>query len=89
MTIGADNEDIKRGFTSAMMLPLGQGLLCATADQQFLIYDLDEHKDDDLYLVLKKRLVGFNEEISDMKFLGEDEQFLAVATTVEQVNRAF
>lgn len=39
-----------------------------------------------LKLMLSKRLVGYNEEIVDMKFLGEDEQLLAVATNLEQVN---
>ncbi|KAH0640950.1 hypothetical protein KY285_037536 [Solanum tuberosum] len=32
-----------------------------------------------------KRFAGYNEEIADMKFLGDDEQFLAAATNVEQV----
>lgn len=86
LTVSSDKEEVKRGFISAMMLPLGQGLLCATADQQFLIYDLDKHADDGLDLVLRKRLIGYNEEIADMKFLGEEEQFLAVATSVEQVS---
>ncbi|XP_051138037.1 protein TORMOZ EMBRYO DEFECTIVE [Andrographis paniculata] len=85
LTVGAVDEEIKRGFISALVLPLGQGLLCATADQQFLIYDLEEDSIDGLFLVLKRRLIGFNEEIADMKFLGEDEQFLAVSTSVEQV----
>lgn len=39
-----------------------------------------------LQLNLYKRLVGYNEEILDMKFLGDDEQYLAVATNLEQVN---
>ncbi|KAL7145954.1 hypothetical protein ABFS83_06G008900 [Erythranthe nasuta] len=85
VSVKSDNDEVKRGFTSAMMLPLGQGLLCATADQQFLIYDLDKHADDSLNLMLQKRLIGYNEEIVDMKFLDEKEQFLAVATRVEQV----
>lgn len=80
-----EKEEVKRGFTSAMMLPLGQGLLCATVDQQFLIYDLDKIADDGLNLALRKRLIGYNEEIADMKFLGDEERYLAVATSVEQV----
>ncbi|EPS65766.1 hypothetical protein M569_09011, partial [Genlisea aurea] len=81
-----DTDEVKRGFTAATMLPLDQGLLCVTADQQFLIYDWGK-KDacESLDLVLKKRLIGYNEEIVDMKFLGEEERFLAVATSVEQV----
>ncbi|KAL8538390.1 hypothetical protein ACS0TY_000402 [Phlomoides rotata] len=85
LAVSSENEEVKRGFTSALMLPSGQGLLCATADQQFLIYDLDKHADESLDLALRKRLIGYNEEIADMKFLGDEEQFLAVATTVEQV----
>ncbi|XP_075495418.1 protein TORMOZ EMBRYO DEFECTIVE [Primulina tabacum] len=85
VTIIMDKEDVKRGFTSALMLPLGQGLLCVTADQQFLIYVLEVHSEVGLNLTLSKRFIGYNEEISDMKFLGEEEQFLAVATSVEQV----
>ncbi|KAL8457557.1 hypothetical protein ACS0TY_035427 [Phlomoides rotata] len=85
MAVSSENEEVKRGFTSAMVLPSGQGLLCTTADQQFLIYDLDKHAGESLDLALRKRLIGYNEEVADMKFLGDEEQFLAVATTVEQV----
>ncbi|KAL2556453.1 Transducin family protein/WD-40 repeat family protein [Forsythia ovata] len=85
VTVSSDKEEMRRGFTSAMMLPSGQGLLCVTADQQFLIYVPEEHPEGGLNLVLRKRLIGYNEEIVDMKFLGEEEQYLAVATSVEQV----
>ncbi|CAA0813117.1 Transducin family protein / WD-40 repeat family protein [Striga hermonthica] len=85
LAASSDNEEVKRGFTSALMLPLGQGLLCATADQQFLVYDLDKNADGGLNLGLRKRLIGYNEQIIDMKFLGEEEKFIAVATSVEQV----
>ena len=57
-----------------------------TVDQQFLFYSTLTYSDEMLKLILSKRLVGYNEEIVDMKFLGEDEQFLAVATNLEQVN---
>ena len=77
---------MKRGFTAAVMLPSSQGLLCVTADQQFLFYSLTEYLEGCLKLTISKRLVGHNEEIVDMKFLGEDEQFLAVATSVEQAS---
>lgn len=78
------SEDNRRGFTSAVMLPSSQGLLTVTADQEFLFYSPTETSDG-MSLNLNKRLVGYNEEIVDMKFLGEEEQFLAVATSVEQV----
>ncbi|OVA02911.1 WD40 repeat [Macleaya cordata] len=83
--VSSDKDEVKRGFTAAVMLPLDQGLLCVTADQQFLFYSLMQSQEDAFSLNLSKRLVGYNEEIVDMKFLGEEEQFLAVATNLEQV----
>ncbi|KAE8077499.1 hypothetical protein FH972_016059 [Carpinus fangiana] len=79
------NSDMRRGFTSAVMLPSDQGLLCVTADQQFLFYAPVEHSEEIFKLTLSRRLVGYNEEIVDLRFLGEEEQFLAVATNLEQV----
>ena len=34
---------------------------------------------------ISKRLICYNEEIVDLKFLGEEEKFLTVATNLEQV----
>ncbi|KAL6008390.1 hypothetical protein ACLOJK_033899 [Asimina triloba] len=84
-TVSSDEDDVRRGFTSAVTLPLDQGLLCVTADQQFLFYSPTESVERSFQLSLTKRLVGHNEEIVDLKFLGEEEQFLAVATNLEQV----
>ncbi|KAF8369439.1 hypothetical protein HHK36_032554 [Tetracentron sinense] len=84
-TVSSDKDDSRRGFTAAVVLPLDQGLLCVTADQQFLVYSPMQSLEEKLELNLSKRLVGYNEEIVDMKFLGEEEHFLAVATNLEQV----
>ncbi|XP_058084922.1 protein TORMOZ EMBRYO DEFECTIVE [Magnolia sinica] len=84
-TVSSDEDDVRRGFTSAVILPSDQGLLCVTADQQFLFYCPAESLEGSFHLNLNKRLVGYNEEIVDLKFLGEEEQFLAVATNLEQV----
>ncbi|KAK7389072.1 hypothetical protein VNO78_23904 [Psophocarpus tetragonolobus] len=84
VTESIDEDGSRRGFTSAVMLPSDRGLLCVTADQQFLFYSL-ECTEELLELNLAKRLVGYNEEIVDMKFVGEDEKFLALATNLEQV----
>ncbi|XP_031380718.1 transducin beta-like protein 3 [Punica granatum] len=84
VTVSSDVDDSRSGFTAAVMLPLNQGLLCVTADQQFLFY-YPESLPEGLQLTLQRRLVGNNEEIVDMKFLGEEEQFLAVATNLEQI----
>ncbi|XP_058000308.1 protein TORMOZ EMBRYO DEFECTIVE-like [Hevea brasiliensis] len=85
VTVTSDADESKRGFIAATMLPLDQGLLCVTADQQFLYYIPVEHPEEKFKLVLSKRLIGYNEEILDMKFLGEEEKFLAVATNLEQI----
>ncbi|KAL6542552.1 isoform X1 [Orobanche minor] len=59
LAVSSKKDDVKRGFTSAMMLPLGQGLLCATVDEQFLIYSVDKHADGGLNLFMRKRLIGY------------------------------
>ncbi|KAH9784084.1 WD REPEATS REGION domain-containing protein [Citrus sinensis] len=85
VTISFEMDDSKRGFTAATVLPSNQGLLCVTADQQLLLYTTVEVPEKKMELILSKRLVGYNEEILDLKFLGEEEQYLAVATNIEQV----
>lgn len=82
--VSTDEDGSQRGFTAATMLPSDQGLLCVTADQQFLFYSLG-YSNEKLQLNLNKRLIGYNEEIVDMKFLGDDEKFLVIATNLEQV----
>ncbi|TVU15947.1 hypothetical protein EJB05_39491 [Eragrostis curvula] len=85
VTVNSENEETRRGFTSAIMLPNNQGLLCVTADQQFLFYCPARTDEGTFQLNLYRRLVGYNDEILDLKFVGEDEQHLAVATNLEQV----
>lgn len=85
ISVSFDKDEVKRGFTSAMMLPSSHGLLCVTSDQQFLLYNPVEDPVGSFNLILSKRLIGYNEEIADMKFLGEEEQYIAVATSVEHV----
>ncbi|GJN26573.1 hypothetical protein PR202_gb14514 [Eleusine coracana subsp. coracana] len=85
VTVNSENEESRRGFTSAIMLPNDQGLLCVTADQQFLFYCPTRIDDRTFQLNLYRRLIGYNDEVLDLKFIGEDEQYLAVATNLEQV----
>ncbi|KAI5567217.1 hypothetical protein POPTR_013G079600v4 [Populus trichocarpa] len=85
VAVSSDTDDSLRGFTAAVILPLDQGLLCVTVDHHFLFYSLLGHPEEKFKLILNKRLVGYNEEILDMRFLGEEEKFLAVATNLEQV----
>lgn len=83
--ISSDKDELKGGFVSAVLLPLTQGVMCVTADQRFLFYNLDESDEGKCDLKVSKRLIGYNEEIVDLKFLGDEEKFLAVATNLEQV----
>ncbi|KAI3918510.1 hypothetical protein MKX01_041830 [Papaver californicum] len=85
VAISSNKDELKGGFMAAVLLPSDQGLLCLTADQQFLFYSIAISDEEAFCLKLSKRLVGYNEEIVDMKFLGGDDQFLAVATNIEQV----
>ncbi|GAB2295675.1 hypothetical protein Dimus_029829 [Dionaea muscipula] len=84
VAFSSESDDLRRGFTAATMLPADQGLMCITADQQILFFT-PRKESEGLNLILSKRLLGYNEEILDMKFLDEDENFLAVATNIEQV----
>lgn len=84
-TISSDIDDSKGGFIAAVMLPSQRELMCVTADQRLLFYEttlLDSGESD---LKLVKRLIGYNEEIIDLRFVGAGEQTLAVATNLEQV----
>ncbi|KAM6586439.1 hypothetical protein CsatA_009044 [Cannabis sativa] len=85
VTVSSDEDGSKRGFATAVMLPLDQGLLCVTVDQQLLVYSPVKQPEGIFDIVMSKRLVGYNEEIVDMKFLGNEEKYLAVASNTEQV----
>lgn len=80
-----DKDAAARGFTSAIILPSDHGLLCVTGDQQFMFYRPVVSSEGAFQLNLYRRLVGYNDEILDMKFLGEEEHYLAVATNLEQI----
>ncbi|CAM6091154.1 unnamed protein product [Calypogeia fissa] len=73
-------EDSKGGIIQATIMSGGR-IMCVTADQCLLFYESVNGEDLKLY----KRLIGYNEEIIDLKFVGEDANRLAVATNLEQV----
>ncbi|KAL0918183.1 hypothetical protein M5K25_010177 [Dendrobium thyrsiflorum] len=73
------------GFLSALVLPQNQGLLCVTSDEQFLFYRPEKSSDGAFQLSLYRRLIGYNEQILDLVFLGDEEQYLGVATNSEQL----
>ena len=53
------------------MLPDDRGLLCVTADQQFLFYACTRTDEGTFQLNLYKRLIGYNDEILDLNLLGK------------------
>jgi U3 small nucleolar RNA-associated protein 13 len=73
-------EESKGGFLQATIFSGGR-IMCITADQCLLFYESVDGEELRLY----KRLIGYNEEIIDLKFVGEDATRLAVATNLEQV----
>lgn len=84
-TICSDEEESRRGFIYSVVLPKNGGLLCVTSDQQFLYHHSTQNAEGIFELNLHRRLVGYNEEIVDLMFLDKEENFLAVATNLEQV----
>lgn len=64
------------------LLPSGQNNLIAliTTEQNILIYQVNKK---DLNLV--KQLIGYNDEILDLCYMGKDDRFLAVATNSKNI----
>ncbi|XP_024403982.1 protein TORMOZ EMBRYO DEFECTIVE [Physcomitrium patens] len=84
-TVSSKQEDAKGGFVAAAWLPSQGEVMCVTADQRLLFYTSDTQENDEKDLKLARRLIGYNEEIIDLKFLGDGDSSLAVATNLEQV----
>lgn len=81
----SDKEEEKRGFVGAALMPLAEGVMCITGDQRLLFYSVVKSDIGEPDLVISKRLIGYNEEIIDLKFVAGDKNLLAVATNLEQV----
>ncbi|KAJ2161488.1 U3 small nucleolar RNA-associated protein [Coemansia sp. RSA 552] len=69
----------KHAFVDVAYLPQSQHLVAATNDQNLLFYSATGRLD------RVRQIVGYNEEIIDMAFVGRDQKFLAVATNTEQL----
>ncbi|KAJ7554558.1 hypothetical protein O6H91_06G145300 [Diphasiastrum complanatum] len=82
--IGFDKEETKGGLVAASLTHSPEGLMCVTADQRLLFYELTQPHSQDIDFTLNKRLIGYNDEVTDLKFLGGD-SLLAVSTNSEQV----
>ena len=84
-TVSSNKDDLKGGFIAATWLPSQREIMCVTSDQRLLFYTSDTLESGEKDLKLVKRLIGYNEEIIDLKFVGEGDRSLAVATNLEQV----
>ncbi|KAI9289951.1 WD40-repeat-containing domain protein [Umbelopsis sp. AD052] len=69
----------KHTITDVIYAKASQRLAAVTNDQNILIYSVAES------LRRIKQIVGYNDEIVDVRFIGEDDQHLAVATNSEQI----
>ncbi|KAJ1900041.1 U3 small nucleolar RNA-associated protein [Kickxella alabastrina] len=69
----------KHAFVSVLYLPQAQNLVAVTNDQNLLFYGVTKR------LERERQIVGYNEEIIDMAYVGRDQRYLAVATNTEQL----
>nr|CAB3266856.1 transducin beta-like protein 3 [Phallusia mammillata] len=66
------------GYTYGKLMPCGQKIMAVTSDHNFNFISVDEHK-------TYKHFVGYNDEVLDVKFLGEGDLFLIVATNSPKI----
>ncbi|KAI9473051.1 WD40-repeat-containing domain protein [Coemansia mojavensis] len=72
-------HNAKHAFINTLYLPQSRLLCAATNDQNLLFYSADEQ------LKRVRQIVGYNEEVIDMAFIGQEQKHLAVATNTEQL----
>ncbi|KAI5069023.1 hypothetical protein GOP47_0015324 [Adiantum capillus-veneris] len=80
-----EKEEEKRGFVGAALLPSAEGVMCITSDQRLLFYHVIKSDAGDCSLGVMKRLIGNNDEVTDLKFVSGEANLLAVATNLEQI----
>jgi U3 small nucleolar RNA-associated protein 13 len=79
-------EEEKRGFIGATLMPSADSIMCVTGDQRLLFFAVSKSSSGDFDLQISKRLIGYNDEVIDVKFIPGDKDLLAVATNLEQVS---
>ncbi|KAJ2779012.1 U3 small nucleolar RNA-associated protein [Coemansia javaensis] len=75
----AKELNAKHTFVDVIYLPHSQQLVAATSDQNLLFYDAVDR------LARTRQIVGFNEEIIDLAYVGNAHTHIAVATNTEQL----
>lgn len=81
----SEKEESRGSYVSVSLLPDAKGVMIVTADQRLLFYESAPGDDGSAQLSLTKRLIGHQDEVIDLKFVGQEENLLAVATNIEQV----
>ncbi|KAJ2356963.1 U3 small nucleolar RNA-associated protein [Coemansia sp. RSA 2618] len=75
----AKDRNAKHAFIDVIYLPESQSLCAVTNDQNLLFYGATGQ------LKRVRQIVGYNEEIIDMAYIGQEHKHLAVATNTEQL----
>ncbi|KAK3846100.1 MAG: WD40-repeat-containing domain protein [Linnemannia gamsii] len=74
-----EEQGSKSGISDVLYNTTSQQLVSITSDQNILFFDIEN----DLKRV--KQVVGYNDEIIDVSYIGEEESHLAVAANSEQI----
>ncbi|XP_072044445.1 transducin beta-like protein 3 [Amphiura filiformis] len=74
----SESKAIDAAITQAMYCPALDEIALVTYDHNIVLYTLKGFK-------LSKQFVGYNEEILDVKFMGENSSHIAVASNSEQI----
>ncbi|KAG0072281.1 U3 small nucleolar RNA-associated protein 13 [Linnemannia elongata] len=74
-----EEQGSKSGISDVLYNTTSQQLVSITSDQNILFFDVEN----DLKRV--KQIVGYNDEIIDVAYIGEEETHLAVAANSEQI----
>ncbi|KAJ1963994.1 U3 small nucleolar RNA-associated protein, partial [Dipsacomyces acuminosporus] len=69
----------KHTFVDLLYLPASQNLVAVTNDQNLLFYKATKR------LERARQIVGYNEEVIDLAYVGNEQKHLAVATNTEQL----
>ncbi|KAF9124187.1 U3 small nucleolar RNA-associated protein 13 [Mortierella sp. 14UC] len=74
-----EEQGSKSGISDVLYNTTSQQLVSITSDQNIMFFDIEK----DLKRV--KQIVGYNDEIIDVAYIGEEESHLAVAANSEQI----
>ncbi|KAI8322302.1 WD40 repeat-like protein [Martensiomyces pterosporus] len=75
----AKELNAKHTFVDLLYLPQSQNLVAITNDQNLLFYKATKR------LERARQIVGYNEEVIDLAYVGPEQKHLAVATNTEQL----